>query len=86
MSNENTLTDYERERLIIQYIASVERGDWETVEDILHQACDDAELVKMILAAGEEALDESDRCAIEKTIDEFQFKQPLPFHSKMSYE
>lgn len=67
--SENNLTQIERERLIILYIAAVERGEFETVGKILEAAAADAELERMIFASEAEMLDDETRKIAERIIN-----------------
>lgn len=58
------LTDSDRERLTIQYIASSERGDLKTTNQILEIAEQDEKLCEMIFAAEKESTDEIRKIAI----------------------
>lgn len=52
------LTQTERERLIIQYLASSERGDLDSIYEILGKAENDGILSEMIMAAEAERMKE----------------------------
>lgn len=68
MTNTNNLTNNERERLAILYCAALERGDFETVGEILERAGADSELERMILGISEESLNKNEQAEIEAII------------------
>ena len=66
--NPNNLTPKDRERLIIQYCAALERGDFEITQTILERAAEDAELEKMIFEIEAELLEDDGQAAIEEML------------------